>query len=121
MVNKTKSLLEQGWAEKNGLSAQHPAMDADWEKNFAEWATTVKADLPKLKEYAKAVFQQSDEFFSGLKDQDLWDKKVDLSMWGLGEWPLIRFILRILISHVDSLTGEISAGKGLQGLKGYPF
>lgn len=121
MVKKSKSLLEQGWAEKNGLSAQHPAMDADWEKNFAEWSTTVKADLPKLKEYANAVYTQSDEFFAGLKDQDLWDKKVDLSMWGLGEWPLIRFILRMLVSHVDSLTGEISAAKGLQGLKGYPF
>ena len=120
-VKKTKSLVEGDWGSKLGLSAPHPAMDQNWEKNFAEWSKTVKVDLEKLKEYAQAVYKQSDEFLAGLSDKDMVNKKVDLSMWQMGEWPLARFVMRFLIGHVDSLTGEISAVKGLQGLKGYPF
>ena len=121
MVRKTKSLLDQGWIEKLGLSHPHPMMDESWEKNFAEWAKTVKMDLPKFKEYAKAVYKQSDEYLGTLTDKDLSEKKVDLSGWGLGEWSLGKFVMRLLMGHMDNLTGEVSAAKGLQGLKGYPF
>lgn len=121
MVTKTPPLLDRGWAEKNGLSAQHPAMDGDWEKNFAQWSTNVTVDLAKLKEYAQAVYAQTDEYLAGLTDHDLIEKKADLSAWGMGEWPIAKFVIRMLIGHVDSLTGEISAIKGVQGLKGYPF
>ncbi len=120
-AQKTKPLLESGWSSKLGLSAAHPAMDKDWEKNFAEWSKTVQVDMVKFKEYAQAVYQQSNTFLASLSDADLSAKKVDLSAFQMGEWPIARFIIRFLISHVDSLTGEISAVKGLQGLKGYPF
>jgi hypothetical protein len=52
---------------------------------------------------------------------DLVEMKVDLSSMGEKEWPLGRFIIRYLLSHIDSLCGEISAVKGIQNLKGYPF
>ena len=113
--------MDQGWIEKLGLSHPHPMMDESWEKNFAEWAKTVKMDLPKFKEYAKAVYKQSDEYLGTLTDKDLSEKKVDLSGWGLGEWSLGKFVMRLLMGHMDNLTGEVSAAKGLQGLKGYPF
>ncbi len=120
-VRKIQPLSEGEWADKMGLSAPHPAMDVDWEKNYTVWAKTVKVDLEKFKKYAEAVYKQSDDFLAGLTDKDMVEKKVDLSAWQMGEWPLARFVIRFLISHVDSLTGEISTVKGLQGLKGYPF
>ncbi len=121
MVKKTPPLLAGEWGKKLGLSLPHPEMDAKWEENFSKWSKEVKMDLPKFQEYAKAVYKESEDFISSLTDTDLTEKKADLSSFQMGEWPLLKFILRLLISHVDSLTGEISAAKGLQGLKGYPF
>ena len=120
-VRKATPLINAGWSKKMGLSIPHPPMDADWEKHFEEWTRAVRVDLPKLKEYAAAVYRESDEYLGSLTDSDLSEKKVDLSMWEMGSWPLGRFIMRFILSHVDSVTGEISAVKGLQGLKGYPF
>ncbi len=120
-VRKIPPLADGEWSAKNGLSTPHPAMDQDWEKNYTEWTKTVKVDFAKFREYAAAVSKQTDDYLAGLTDADMVEKKVDLSAWQMGEWPLARFIIRFLISHVDSLTGEISTVKGLQGLKGYPF
>ncbi len=120
-VRKEKSLLESGWNMKMGISEPHPAMDEQWGTNYPSWVKSVKVDLPKLKAYGQAVYKQTDEFMTSLTDKDLVEMKVDLSSWGQGEWPLARFVIRYLLSHIDSLCGEISAVKGLQGLKGYPF
>lgn len=121
MATKEKPVLEKGWAQRMGLSTPHPAMDADWEKNFADWSKTVKIDLPKLQAYAKEVYRETDDYLATLTDKDLAEKKIDFSSWGMGEKPVTWFIIRILIGHIDNLAGEISAVKGLQGLKGYPF
>lgn len=120
-LTKKKPLIEQGWDQKLGVSAPHPAMDANWEKNFSDWSKSVKVELPKLQEYAQAVYKQSDEFLATLNDTDMIENKVDLSMWQMGEMPAASFVLQFLMAHVDSLTGEISAAKGLQDMKGYPF
>lgn len=120
-VTKAKPLYDGGWAKKMGLNVPHPPMDQNWEKNYQEWVKKVKVDLPKFKEYAQAVYKQSDEYLATLTDRDLVDHKLDLSMMQLGEWPLGRFIIRFLISHIDQMCGEISAVKGVQNLKGYPF
>ncbi len=120
-ARKKKALIDSEWGEKLGISAPHPVMDENWEKNFAEWSKTVKIDLKKAKEYAQAVYAETDKFLESLSDKDLTKMKVDLTTWGLGEWPIMRFIIRILISHLDAVGGEMSAIKGLQGLKGYPF
>jgi hypothetical protein len=118
---KKKSLLERGWDKKTGLSLPHPPMDKDWEKNYTKWSKSVKADLPTLRKYAKAVYANSDKVLAGMDDKDMVNMKVDLSAWGMGDWPMARFAIRFLISHVDSLCGEISTVKGLQNMKGYPF
>ncbi len=120
-VTKEKTLLERGWQNKTGLNLPHPAMDADWEKNYVPWTKQVRIDLKKFKVYSDEVRKQTDTYLSKLTDNDMLEKKVDLSIWSLGEWPLARFIIRFLISHIDAVGGEISATKGLQGLKGYPF
>jgi hypothetical protein len=114
---KEKLLIEGDWGAKLGLSVPHPMMDADWEKNFTEWSKNVKMDLPKFQEYAKAVYKRSEEFCLSMNDIDLIEKKVAF----MGEWTAGKFIVAILIQHAANLTGEISAVKGLQGLKGYPM
>jgi len=121
MVTKKPALLDGEWKDKLGLSEPHPAMDNDWEKNFSAWSTTVKADMAQLKEYGQAVFKQTDDFLAPLKDADLIAMKADLSQWEMGEWDLAKFVIRMMIGHVDSVLGEISAVKGLQNMKGYPF
>lgn len=120
-MTKKKSLIEGEWGPKLGLSSPHPAMDEHWEKNFVDWCKTVKMDLPKFQEYAKAVYKNTEDFVGALSDKDLQEKKVDLSIWKMGEWPVAKFVIDMLLLHAYTLTGEISAVKGLQGLKGYPF
>lgn len=118
---KKKALIEGAWAKKTGLSVMHPNMDQDWEKNYVEWIRVVKADMTQLRKYAKAVYAKTDREFAAMTDKDMTSLMVDLSGFGMGKWPMLRFTMRFLLSHVDSLTGEISTVKGLQGLKGYPF
>ena len=62
----------------------------------------------------------SDAYLASLSDDDL-DGQVDLSSFGMGSQQLASFFSRAVIAHADNLTGEISAAKGLQGLRGYPF
>jgi hypothetical protein len=117
MMMKDKLLIEGEWGEKVGLSIPHPMMDGDWEKNFTQWSKTVKMDLSKFQEYAKAVYKKSEDSCSSFSDTDLMEKKVAF----MGEWTVGKFIVALLIQHGANLTGEISAIKGLQGLKGYPM
>lgn len=121
MIRKSPLLIDQGWAEKMGLSEPHPAMGATWEQDFSVWVKNVKVDIEKLQTYGKAVFEQTEEYLSGLSEEDFLNKTVDLSGWGMGDYPLWRFVHRFVIGHTDNLSGEISAVKGMQNLKGYPF
>lgn len=99
-----------------GISNPMPSSDkwADHEK----WYKTVKVDLPKLKEFAKKVYQASDDYFASLKNEDL-DREMDVP--GVGKRNLAWLINNYVILHIANLTGEISSVKGFQGLKGYPF
>lgn len=120
-ARKEKTLLQQGWDKKAGISEMHPKMDADWEKNFTIWSKTVQVDLSKSIDYATVVHNETINFIQSLSDTDLLEKKVDLSIWNLGEWSLFRFLAEMVAGHNNSISGEISAIKGVQGLKGYPF
>jgi hypothetical protein len=102
-----------------GTSEPMPGFDADTWAGYEAWTRRVKIDLPSLREYAQKVYAASDAWLATLTDADL-DAPVDLTAFGLGEQTMAWFIGRIIIAHVDNLTGEISAAKGLQGLKGYP-
>lgn len=117
-----KKLLQEKWENKPGISIPMPLPGADdWENVYTQWVKDVRIDLPELKKYAQAVYAQSDAYLGSLTDTDVLDKTIDMSAMQLGQWPVARFIVRFVISHVDSICGEISALKGIQGLKGYPF
>lgn len=101
------------WAEKTGIS--EPAMSADF-----DWARRLVVQLPQAREYAKAVHESTEEFLADLEREDL-DRRLDLSAYGFGEQTLGWILSTLLISHINNMTGEISALKGLQGARGYPF
>jgi hypothetical protein len=75
----------------------------------------VRFDLAKLRAYGARVYAATDAYLASLTESDL-DQQEPMF-----QSSLAHTISRGLIGHVDNLTGEISAAKGLQGLKGYPF
>ena len=118
MLKGSAPLFASTWAGKTGLSEPMPMPGPDWEK-YGEWAQSVRLDLPALKEYAQAVYANTDQYLASLTAGDL-DRSIDLSAMGLGTQTVGWVIGRLIIGHADNLTGECSALKGLQGLRGYP-
>jgi hypothetical protein len=112
------TLAESTFKGKTGISAMMPAMDNNWAKNHEHWAKTVKIDLPKIKQFSQAVYSATDQYVNSLKDEDL-TKEVDLGP--MGKQTIAHALSEYLVAHMNSLTGEISALKGIQGAKGYPF
>lgn len=99
-----------------GLSEAMPDFQ-HWDKH-AVWAQNVTVDLEKFKKYAKDVYTATESYLETLKDEDL-DSEVDMGEFGKHK---LGFVLSaFFLLHTANLTGEISAAKGLQGLKGYPF
>jgi hypothetical protein len=68
--------------------------------------------------YGKAVQESLDAYVASLQDDDL-QKPFDLSMIGMG-MQTVGMVLNLTLLNVYCHAGEISAIKGLQGLKGYP-
>jgi hypothetical protein len=97
-----------------GASEPMPNFMKGWE-DYAAWTKRVRFDLPQLRAYAQKVYANTDAYLGTLSEADL-DKPDSFTDKSLG-----YFISRALIGHIDNLTGEISAAKGLQGLQGYPF
>jgi hypothetical protein len=106
-------LYASEWADKTGVSEIQPL-------SSAEWARAVRVDLPVLHRYAQAVHAATDAYLATLSDADL-ARPVDLSNLGLGHVTLGYVLNRLLIGHVDTMCGEISCLKGLQGARGYPM
>lgn len=106
--------------EKTGFSAPMPAPGENWESAHLNWAKSVKVDEKLAMEYAKAVQAKTRAWLIGMNDEDLY-KEVDFSSWGMGMKPMSWAIGMVIIGHAHNLAGEISALKGVNGLKGYPF
>ncbi len=113
MIMHTKPLSADN--SQTGLSTPMPSM-SEWDKH-EEWVRTVKVDVPKLQEFAKKVYKQTDDYLATLKDSDL-ENEVEIP--GMGKKTLSFLLTSFLLLHIANLTGEISAIKGVQGLKGYP-
>lgn len=118
MLQKKAPLFEGEWKDKTGASAPLPAMDENWSTNHEQWAKTVQIDWEKIKAYAQAVYAATDAYVASLTDEDL-EKEVDLGAWG--KQKVAYLLYGFIIGHTNSLTGEISAIKGVHGAKGYPF
>lgn len=102
----------ENWAGRTGVE---PPSTPDFK---AEWARTVKMNLPAFREYAKAVYGATDAYIAALSDADL-ERKVQTGF--IGEQTVAFVVSNVLGWHVAEHNGEIAALKGVQGLKGLPF
>lgn len=116
-LQKTKPLFETTFADKTGASELQPI---DWEVAYPKWLKEVRIDVKKFREYARAVFAASEAHIATLSDADL-EKDVDMSAFGMGSRKAHDFIANMIVGHANSIMGEVSVLKGIQGLKGYPF
>ncbi len=109
-------------ADKTGLSElpPSPASAKDWAGEFAGWCRRVRIDLPVLRAYAQSVYAATDAYLSDLPDREL-DRAMDLSAAGMGTQSIGFVVNNALIGHAFCHCGEVSALKGMQGKKGYPF
>src|SRR5258708_7062548 len=117
MLKGAAPLAASTWAGKTGAS-EMPPMGSEGPANWSDWAKSVKVDLPAMQAYSQAVFAASDAYLASLKPEDL-SQKIE-TFPGIGQQTR-NWMLGILVGHTYSHTGEISAAKGAQGLKGLPF
>lgn len=118
MLQGKEPLMLGEWKEKTGVNKPMPPWDANYETANNEWSRSVQVNLDQLKAYQEVVFKATDEYLNSLSDEDL-DREVDMGDWG--KYTVATFIGNLVIGHLWSLTGEISALKGIQNVKGYPF
>jgi hypothetical protein len=112
MLKGGAPLFASTFAGKTGLSEipSNPAL--------GEWANHITVDPKAVRVYGKAVQESLDAYLANLQDDDL-QKPFDLSMIGMG-MQTVGMVLNLTLLNVYCHAGEISAIKGLQGLKGYP-
>lgn len=101
-------LLEaQGWAARTGIPVERGAV---WNK---EW----RLDIDAFREYREAVKASAVDYVENVDLADL-EREVE---WFNGPRPAHNLLQMIVIHHLLGHSGEISALKGMQGLKGLPF
>jgi hypothetical protein len=106
-------------AGRTGVDRPMP-MPGMVEGDMGEWYHNAKVDVAALKEFAAEVFSATEEFVANL-DEEALGRMIDLSFVGLGEKSVADVITMLIVQHCDTFSGEISAIKGVFGLKGYPF
>ena len=117
LVKGGAPMFVTSWAGKAGVSEPPPMPDqGDWDA----WARKVNVDLGALRQYAQAVYQNTDEYLASLDGSGL-DRDIDLSAFHLGKQTVGWFLSNMLVSHVAHHCGEIACLKGIQDAKGYPF
>ena len=107
-------LLMGEWAGKTGVNEPPPPPGGP----VFEWANRVQVDVPRTREYAQAVYKNTQDYVASLSVDDL-DREVDVP--GFGKNSVGFWISLAAVVHPANHIGEISAMKGIQGAKGYPF
>jgi hypothetical protein len=118
MAQGKPTLAETTFKDTTGASSPLPPWDENWAAANTAWANSVQIDLPKLKEYAQAVYAETDAYINSLTEEDL-DKEIELGGWG--KKTIAELLSSFLIAHTNQLMGELAAVKGVHGAKGYPF
>jgi hypothetical protein len=113
MLQGAPPLFASTWADKVGVKA--PQMSLSY-----EWARGLQPDLAALRQYGQAVTEAISTYTGKLSDDDL-DRQVDLTAADLGMRTVSWALNALIASHHNNMAGEISALKGVQGARGYPF
>ncbi|GIL14966.1 MAG: hypothetical protein BroJett039_01390 [Chloroflexota bacterium] len=110
-------LFQSTWAGRTGFDADLKLLVA----LTPEMARAFRVDdVNALHAYKDAVFAQTQAFLNDADAARL-DSAVDMSVIGLGKIPFPVWFSRFVIGHAHDVMGEISALKGAQNIKGYPF
>lgn len=117
ILSGTGSLVSKEWKDKTGLSQPHPT--SDW-STYPDWLKNVRVDVEALMDYTKAVFAASEAYVASLSLEQLEETK-DMTSMGSSVMTVASVLDNMVIGHCHDITGEISALKGVQGLKGYPW
>ncbi len=105
---------KDGWQKKVlTVSVPEPEHGGD----YLAYMRAIRVDLPALHEYARAVAQAAQDWLASLAPEDL-DRKLKTP---IGELNLAQLLETFVIWHINAHCGEISALKGCQGARGYPF
>lgn len=81
------------------------------------WAYTGAIPLAAMKEYGASVQNAALEYVDSLKESDL-DREIDTPFFGK---QTLAFLVMLAGTHSVGHGGDMSAVKGLRGLKGLPF
>ena len=105
-----------GWQEKVviALPPENPE-DPYWDVRAMREG--LRVDLPALHDYARATAQTLQSWVASLTLEDL-ERMIPTP---IGDHSLGQFLEIFIIGHINTHCGEISALKGCQGLKGYPW
>lgn len=118
MLQEVEPLFKTEFADKTGASALMPNMNNEnFPEQHEEWYKNIKLELDKFKAYSQAVFKDTDKYIDTLKNEDL-DKEINL---GWANKTVAYLLFAYIAAHMNNLTGEISALKGVLGAKGYAF
>ena len=110
ILGKPKLISGGNWAARLGIAAPKAGEQPD----FTSW----NHDVAAFKEYAQAVFKATDDYLNSITDADL-DKQID--WFGRGTRSAAWVIADTIHVHASFHAGEISALKGVMGLKGLPW
>jgi len=105
-----------GWQEKVVIASplENPE-DPYWDLRAAREG--LRVDLPALHSYAQVTSQALQGWLTSLKPEDL-EHTIPTP---IGDYTIGPFLELFVIWHINAHCGEISALKGCQGLKGYPW
>jgi hypothetical protein len=117
LLQQKEPLYMSEMKDKTGVEAFVPPTD---KSTFPAWTKNAKIDMEELNAYAEKIFAETEEYVKNLTDEDL-QKEADLSVFGMGKSTVAFVIASVITSNLNLHTGEISAIKGVQGLKGYPM
>jgi hypothetical protein len=101
------------WAGQLGAVAPQMSLNFDWGRSM-------QPDLAALRKFGLTALADAEAYLDQLSDADL-DRMVDISSAGLGTRSVGWVFNALVASHLNNMAGEISALKGVQGKKGYPF
>jgi hypothetical protein len=115
-MGQTPLRYSAGWQEKVvlALPPENPE-DPYWDVRTVREG--LRVDLPALHDYARATAQTLLAWVASLTPEDL-GRTIPTP---IGDHNLDQFIEYFVIWHINVHCGEISAVKGCQGLKGYPW
>jgi hypothetical protein len=109
MQGKPKLIESGDWLQRWGLTPPVVVDDYDW--------AATSLSLEALQEYGRAVYAATDDWLKGATDADL-DKPIP---WHSGPKAGGWVIADVIHVHLPFHAGEISALKGVMGLKGLPW